>query len=144
MPTHDELRRFLNDYSRLTESQQVAFRSALRLFIAGLRSGRFDPRLRLKRMHGYPGVWELSWAPDGRATFQYGQELQPGQPHVIWRRVRPLHLCRTSNDGHDREEREVGGRQRHEHGDADADEIEDEGHGANGSALGLRSLAGGA
>jgi hypothetical protein len=26
-------------------------------------------------------------APDGRATFSYGEEMRPGEPHVIWRRV---------------------------------------------------------
>lgn len=34
-----------------------------------------------------PGVWELSWAADGRATFEYGAELIEGQPHIIWRRI---------------------------------------------------------
>jgi hypothetical protein len=87
VPTHDELRRFLADYSRLTETQRAAFLSALRLFIAGLRSRQFDPRLRIKRVQGQVGVWEMTWAPDGRATFQYGDEVQPGEPHVIWRRV---------------------------------------------------------
>jgi hypothetical protein len=33
MPTHDELDRFLKDYSRMSESQRAAFRAALRLFI---------------------------------------------------------------------------------------------------------------
>jgi hypothetical protein len=33
------------------------------------------------------GVDELTWAPNGRATFQYGEELRLGQPHVIWRRI---------------------------------------------------------
>ncbi len=87
MPTHEELQRFLNDYRGLNDSQRAAFKTALRLFVAGLRSGRFDPRLRVKRVQGSPGVWEMTWAPDGRATFQYGPELQPGEPHIIWRRV---------------------------------------------------------
>ncbi len=30
---------------------------------------------------------ELSFAPDGRATFGYGEERVAGQPHVIWRRI---------------------------------------------------------
>ncbi|MER6108587.1 hypothetical protein ACWG5P_11115 [Streptomyces prasinus] len=30
---------------------------------------------------------EMTWAPDGRATWQYGDELREGEPHVIWRRV---------------------------------------------------------
>jgi hypothetical protein len=26
-------------------------------------------------------------APDGRATFQYGDEVQAGEPHIVWRRI---------------------------------------------------------
>ncbi|WP_281288337.1 hypothetical protein [Haloactinospora alba] len=29
----------------------------------------------------------MTWAPDGRATWQYGDEQRPGIVHVIWRRV---------------------------------------------------------
>jgi len=29
----------------------------------------------------------MSFAADGRATFEYGAEREPGVPHVIWRRV---------------------------------------------------------
>ena len=59
----------------------------LHLFLAGLEGGAFDPRLRLKRVQGHPGVWEITWAPDGRATFEYGPEVVPGEPHIIWRRI---------------------------------------------------------
>ncbi|HEV7161625.1 MAG TPA: hypothetical protein VGN25_00075 [Solirubrobacteraceae bacterium] len=30
---------------------------------------------------------EITFAPDGRATFEYGVEVMAGEPHVIWRRV---------------------------------------------------------
>lgn len=33
------------------------------------------------------GVNEMTWAPDSRATWQYGKEIRPGEPHIIWRRV---------------------------------------------------------
>lgn len=56
-------------------------------FVACLRTGRFDPQLRVKRVRGHAGIWEVTWAYDGRATFEYGKEVQPGEPHVIWRRV---------------------------------------------------------
>jgi hypothetical protein len=56
-------------------------------FVAGLASSEFDPRLRIKRVRGQAGVWELSWAPDGRATFEYGEAVRPGDPHIIWRRI---------------------------------------------------------
>ena len=58
-------------------------------FIADLAAPEtgFHPSLRVKRMQGHRGIWEMSWAPDGRATFQYGDEVHPGQAHIIWRRV---------------------------------------------------------
>lgn len=87
MPTHTELPRFLHDYRQLSAAQRAAFRQALRLFRASLAAYRFSPSLRIKRVEGQSGVWEMSWAPDGRATFQFGNEVQPGEPHIIWRRV---------------------------------------------------------
>jgi hypothetical protein len=29
----------------------------------------------------------MTWADDGRATFQFGDSVVEGEPHVIWRRV---------------------------------------------------------
>ena len=29
----------------------------------------------------------MTWAADGRATFEYGDEVAEGEPHVLWRRV---------------------------------------------------------
>jgi hypothetical protein len=55
-------------------------------FIADLSTGTSRPALRVKRVQGYAGVWEMSWAADGRATFEYGEQV-PGEPHVIWRRI---------------------------------------------------------
>jgi hypothetical protein len=59
----------------------------LHLFLTGLKDGTFDARLRLKRVQGHPGIWEITWAPDGRATFEYGPEVIPGESHIIWRRI---------------------------------------------------------
>ncbi len=87
MPTHRELPRFLRDWRGLQADQRVAFLTALELFVAGLTVGRFEPRLRIKRVQGHPGVWEMTWAPDGRATFQYGEEIRPGDRHIVWRRI---------------------------------------------------------
>jgi hypothetical protein len=30
---------------------------------------------------------EMTWAPDGRATFHFGQEEHPGDQHITWRRI---------------------------------------------------------
>jgi len=32
-------------------------------------------------------IFEMTWAPDGRATFHYGAPVREGQVHVGWRRV---------------------------------------------------------
>ena len=29
----------------------------------------------------------MTWAPDGRATFEFGAQVVKGEPHVLWRRV---------------------------------------------------------
>jgi hypothetical protein len=29
----------------------------------------------------------MSWAGDGRATFEHGTEHRPGEPHIVWRRI---------------------------------------------------------
>jgi hypothetical protein len=34
------------------------------------------------------GVMEMTWAPDGRATFHFGTSVVEGQPHIVWRRIR--------------------------------------------------------
>jgi hypothetical protein len=56
-------------------------------FVADLGGGRFRRGLRVKAVQGAPGIFEMTWAGDGRATFQYGDERRPGHPHVIWRRI---------------------------------------------------------
>lgn len=87
MRTYQARPRFLRDFKNLSREQAVAWERALDLFVACLRRGSFDPGLRIKRVQGYPGVWEMTWAPDGRATFEYGDEQRTGEPHIIWRRV---------------------------------------------------------
>lgn len=87
MPTYDRSISFLNDWDKLSPEQQQAFAIAVLLFVQDLRVGSFRPNLRVKRVRGSRGVWEMTWAADGRATFEYGPELHPGQPHVVWRRV---------------------------------------------------------
>jgi hypothetical protein len=41
----------------------------------------------VKGVTAHPGVFEMTWAPDSRATFSYGNERIPGKAHVIWRRI---------------------------------------------------------
>ena len=88
MPTHSETRRFRRDYLALSAAQKEQFRNALGHFIEDMRTaGGFRKGLRVKRVKGTRDVFEMTWAPDGRATFEYGPERVEGEPHVIWRRV---------------------------------------------------------
>jgi hypothetical protein len=87
VPTYDVTARFLREYAKLTPEQKARFGRTLKEFVDDLTTGTFRPSLRLKRVQGQGGVWEMSWAPDGRATFEYGGPVLEGQPHDIWRRI---------------------------------------------------------
>jgi hypothetical protein len=73
----------------MSRELQAAFLRMLPTFIEALRAGpsAFPPGLRVKRVQGTQGIWEITFAEDGRATFAYGAEVRPGEVHVIWRRV---------------------------------------------------------
>lgn len=88
MPTFAWLGRFAADFDRLSPAQQAAFLAAIAQFVEDLRAGgRFRKGLRVKGVQGASGVFEMTWAHDGGATFQYGDAFIEGEPHVIWRRV---------------------------------------------------------
>jgi len=80
--------RFKKDFADLDPTDKDRFEKAVKdKFVPDLatRTG-FRLGLRVKPVHGIPGVFEMTWAPDGRATFQFGDEVLPGEPHIIWRR----------------------------------------------------------
>ena len=88
MPTYAWLARFRADFENLTPAQQAAFLLAVAQFVEDLRSGRpFRKGLRVKGIQGATGIFEMTWADDGRATFEYGDEVVTRKAHVIWRRV---------------------------------------------------------
>jgi hypothetical protein len=87
VPTFAWLARFRADFDALSDSQQAAFLAAVTVFVTDLRAGAFRPSLRVKGVKGAAGIFEMTWAPDGWATFQYGREITVGEAHIIWRRV---------------------------------------------------------
>ncbi len=88
MPTYEKLPRFAKDYALLSKEEQERFKGAVKRFIEDLRRGRgFRSGLRVKGVEGAPGIYEMTWSPDGRATFHFGAPLVEGEPHVVWRRV---------------------------------------------------------
>ena len=87
MPTFGWVPRFRSEFLALTPAQQAAFLLAVTQFVEDLRTGRFRKGLRIKGVKGAKGVYEMTWAPNGRATFQYGEPIREGEPHIIWRRI---------------------------------------------------------
>ena len=78
----------MSEFKDLPVPLRALFLAAVVQLVDDFRSGQ-QPRhsLRVKRVQNVLGVWELSWTADGRATFQYGRDGIPGQPHIIWRRI---------------------------------------------------------
>ena len=86
---------FEADVRRLSAQELRLFRTVVREQFApaadrfGADSAATWPKkLRVRRVAGAPGVWELAWSfsgPDGRATFEW-VEIE-GEPGIRWRRV---------------------------------------------------------
>jgi hypothetical protein len=88
VPTFFRTVPFLRDWSGLTPDQKAHFKIAVSQMVEDLRAHRgFRPGLRVKRVRKTTGIFEITWAPNGRATFEYGAEVYPGEPHIIWRRI---------------------------------------------------------
>jgi hypothetical protein len=87
-PTYEAPDRFLRDYSKLSPQQRARFATAVHQMVEDLRGGRpFRLGLRIRRVQGTAGFWEMTWAPDGRATWECGPEVHTGEPRIRWRRI---------------------------------------------------------
>lgn len=87
MPTYESPQAFQRAYKKLTPDQQRLFRAALQKFVAALKAGEpFPPELRVKSVRRARSIslMEMTWAADGRATWTYGPEKTPGEPHIVW------------------------------------------------------------
>jgi hypothetical protein len=88
MPTHKEEPSFLRDYARLTPAQRLAFAVAINHMVDDMKAGQgFRKGLGIKGVQGHPGIYEVRWADDGRATFSYGTSPYAGDTHIIWRHI---------------------------------------------------------
>jgi len=80
--------RFDRDWKQLAADSRARFRRVItEEFVPDLAKGAFRAGLRVKGVQAAAGVFEMTWAPDGRATFSYGRPQRPSEPHVIWRRI---------------------------------------------------------
>ena len=92
---HRELASFIRDLRQLSKTERETFLQVLhREFHPACVRFVSDPStpwprsLRVKRVQGVPGVWEMTWSfagPAGRATFEW-VEID-GEPGIQWRRI---------------------------------------------------------
>lgn len=89
MPRYSRTDQFVKDWADLDPADRQRFKTVVReRFVPDLEAGTgFRPGLRVKRVEGTSHVWEMTFAPDGRATWQYAHDSTAGEPHVIWRRI---------------------------------------------------------
>jgi hypothetical protein len=87
-PTFETTDSFRRDQKNLSPEQAAKARLMVEKFVQDLKPGNgFRKGLRVKGVEGAPGVYEVTFNGDGRATFQYGTEKLQGHEHIIWRRI---------------------------------------------------------
>ena len=88
MPTYAWFATFRKDFDSLSPENQAAFLLAISHFVKDLENGNgFRKGLRVKGIQGAGGLFEMTWANNGRATFEYGPAVNKGELHIIWRRI---------------------------------------------------------
>lgn len=87
MSAFRSLPQFQTDFDGLEAEEQEAFLVAFTEFAEDLAGPQFRKSLRVKKVLGKSGVFEMTWAPDGSATFHYGASVRLGEPNIVWRRV---------------------------------------------------------
>ncbi len=88
MPTYELDDRFQRDLERLSQEERKQLSRAVNKLVADLKARQgFRKGLRIKGIQGHEGVYEMTWAPDGRASFSYGTSPNTGDVHIVWRRV---------------------------------------------------------
>ena len=90
MPTFETLPHFEASWRKLTREEQAAFRGVvLEAFEPDLSTPErpFSYGLHVRSVAEHPGLFEMTWNHNGRATFSYGPEHEAGQLHVIWQDI---------------------------------------------------------
>lgn len=88
MPTFQTLPEFQRNFRALSEDEQRKFAEVVKeRFVPDLKAGKFRKGLRVKRIRTQPGVLEMTWAPNGRAAFSYGEPIREEEPHIIWHAI---------------------------------------------------------
>ncbi len=86
MPAYESLAAFKGS-GRSSIRRSGPRSTAVAVFIANLKGGEgFSPELRVHKLVNTE-IWSLTWAKDGRALFRFGEEITPGETHIIWEAI---------------------------------------------------------
>ncbi|MBA3826288.1 MAG: hypothetical protein H0X24_20605 [Ktedonobacterales bacterium] len=87
MPKYDTLPGFMREFNKLSHEQQQLFLEAVRAIIVSLRLTQKLPGSPLiKKMTDYE-IYEVRWAPNGRATFHLEPDPSGNEMIVVWRHI---------------------------------------------------------
>jgi hypothetical protein len=89
MPTFDIEEGFRQEYLRLQIQKRAAFLNARDDFFAWRVAKEHQPNLAPPahlRLHfiDSKNAWSITFVGDLRALWRYGQEIRPGEPHIVW------------------------------------------------------------
>lgn len=87
MPYYDSLPLFDKEFSKLAPEQRRAFMAAVRKIIDSLTAGQGFPSPPLVQKMSAYNLYEVRWAADGRATFEYAYDAALQAHKVLWRRI---------------------------------------------------------
>lgn len=88
MPRWTKTESFSRDLKKLSDDQHSAFCTAVGEFVEDLKmGGKFRAGLRVAKIVNAGDIWEMTWAEDGRATFEFTETQIEGERHVVWRRI---------------------------------------------------------
>lgn len=89
MATYSSTNSFQRDFAGLDPRYQERFKAlAKERFSPAIDAGPPYPAdLRMIPMSGEDGIRELTVDRDIRATWEFGEPVHDGVPHVIWRRI---------------------------------------------------------
>lgn len=88
MPTFEFTPAFSRLIAKLSDRDLAALRAARNKFVAHMTAhggfvAPFPASLRIHKLGGH-NRWSLSFGDGMRAVFQVGEEVRPGEAHIIW------------------------------------------------------------
>ena len=78
---------FWKAYAQLSADVKQRARRAFLLFQEGTRNPPFHPSLRIRKMRGYPGIWEGHVTREIVFTFHIEEDLDTGEATYVFRNI---------------------------------------------------------